>query len=533
MQLSGWITRFLCAAAATLLMSACGEVKGTSTDGGNGSGDAPGVDDFSLSVDMASLTIPIAGSAEVRVTVERNGAVGDISLSAGGLGTNLDAAFAPTVIPEGETTSTVTISVKGGTAAGMSTVTLTGTAGDKTHSSDVSVTTTTITVTGTVQGDRSGITVGMIGRPSVTSGAGGVFTFTDVTPPYDLYTFIDAGCGTSTTPTAYIYKGLTRPDPTVTAGVYTANCTNFFPFCVIPAPNSNVSGTKNGTGNNTDPVVWAWSAGSFNSGALNTNGTYSGNLSWCSGNSSTGAVHALQFTRKPNGAPDTFLGYAKTGNLTVQSGTPVNALSLTFTSVSTTATVTGTLNAPPGYPTPTVQLTQQFGNANEILWEDDTTAIDAAFPILAPAGGNSLYAASSLSGVGNSYFVQPLSSNTTLDFTMPAAAVLMTPANAATGVTSATPFAWTASPGTVSLVSVTGTGAIFRIFTVDEQMTIPVIPEVPLPSATQFNWSVTAYSPATINDAAGATGLEGVDPYDHSGPAHAISYSNTRSFTTP
>lgn len=523
--------------ALFLLLSACGEVKGTSTDGGNGSADAPGAGDFSLTVDMASLTIPIAGSADVTVTVERSGEVGDITLSASGLGSNLEVAFSPSVIPEGETTSTATISVKGATPPGTSMVTLTGTAGDKTHSADVSVTTTTITVSGTVRGNRAGVKVGIIGKQSVTSGAGGVFTFTDVTPPYDLYTFADDGCGTPV-PTVYYFDDLTRPDPIVTAATFTSTCT-FNVFCGIPpftCPASSVSGTKSGQGNNSDPVVWAWSEGSFNSPMLNPDGTFSGTASWGSGNTSSGALHALQLTRKPNGAPNAFLGYAR-ATKTLTSGQSAT-ISLNFGTVNSTATVTGTLNGPAGYPTPTVRLLQQFENTQQALWQAETTAIDAAFPLIAAAGGNSLYAYTSLDG-GFSYYVKPLTTTATVDFTIPEAAVITAPADAATGVTTQTMFSWTAPTSVISevLMSATSTQgtakATFHIYTTSDQLTIPVIPELALPSGQSYSWRVYGYGPNTsIDDAAAANELEAVSSADYAGPEHAYTLSATRTFTT-
>lgn len=517
--------------AASLLFIACGEVKGTNNGPDAGSNVDPNAD-FTLSVDPTSLTIPIAGSATVTVTVERTGETGDIALSATGLGTNLEAEFSPAAIPEGETSSEVTITVKGGTTAGSSTVTLTGTAGDKTHSADVSVTTTTITVTGIVRGNRAGVKVGIIGKQSVTSGAGGVFTFTDVTPPYDLYTFTNGGCGNSPLPTVYYFDDLTRADPTVSAAVYFTNCIFIPPIlCTAPAPNSSVSGMKSGTGNNTDFVLWAWSEGSFSSPTLNTNGSFSGTASWCSGNTSSGSLEALQFTKKGNGAPDTFLGYAKT-TLSLTNGSPRTNVGLVFTAVNSTGTIQGTLNGPSGLPTPSVELVQQFSGRSRQLWTANTTAIDAAFPIIASAGGTTLYASSSMSGVGSSYFVHPLTATATLDFTMPAPALLMMPADAATGVTTQTMFEWTASPGVISQVYMSGTGAAFYIYTTSNSTTIPVVPELALPAATSFSWSITSFAPAaSTNDAAGTDALRTAG-YEFTGALHAHSNSVSRSFTT-
>lgn len=519
------------AALALVLSAACGEVKGTNTPPDSGSNVDP-QGDFTLTVDPTSLTIPIAGSAKVTVTVSRTGDTGDIALSATGLGSNLTAEFSPAAIPDGETTAEVTITVKGGTPAGTATVTVTGTAGDKTHSADVSVTSTTITVTGTVRGNRSGVTVGIIGKPEVTSGSGGTFTFTDVTPPYDLYTVAQSGCGQSVTQLAYVFDDLTRTDPVVSAASYSSTCIFIGPvFCNSPAPNSNVTGTKSGAGNNTDFILWSWSEGSFNNPVLNTNGSFSGNASWCFGNTSSGALHALQFTKKANGAPDTFLGYAK-AQATYTSGSPAMT-PLTFAAVGTTGTIAGTLNAPAGYPTPSVRITQQFGNVTAPLWQTNTTAIDAAFPVIASAGGTLLYATTTLNGVGTSTYMHPLTATATINFTMPQAAVLMTPANAATGITTSSPFAWTASPGVISQFNISSGGVAYVVYTTSDQATIPVLPNHELPAATSGTWSVTTYAPvASINDAAAADQLEGINQFDYTGPPHAISTSMTRTFTT-
>lgn len=527
MQPHNWTSKVFCTAALLLLVGACGEVKAKSPDGG-GSGDG----DFTVMVDPTSLTVPIAGSADLTIAIERIGAIGDITLSASGLGSNLEATFSPEVIPDGMTSGHVTISVVGGTAPSVSTVTLTGTAAGTTHSVDVTVTTTTITVTGRVRGNLPGVTVGLIGKASVTTGLDGAFTFNDVTPPYDLYTVHDNGCGSNKTPTVIYFDDLTRPDPIVSAGTYSSTCTITMCNCEqsVCFSGSNVSGTKSGAGNNTDQIVWGWSAGSFSSPVLNTDGTYSGRVSWCSGNTSSGSLYAVQFTKKSNGAPDTFLGLVKTPSMTLTDGTP-KMIDLPFTSINSVATIAGTLNGPPGYPTPSVALRQQFGNSFSSLWTADTTSIDAVFPLIPTAGGNSLYASSNLAGHGTSYYLQPLIGDATVDFTMPAAAEATMPTDMATGVTTSTMFAWSAPPGVLSTLSLAGAGASYIVYTMRHEATIPNVPELALPAGTTFNWGVFGYAPAaSVDDAAAPNGLGSV--YEFSGPAHAYTVSTFRSFTS-
>ena len=504
----GWISKcaFVVAAAGLL---ACGSVQNP----GDGDG---GPSDFTITVNPTSLTIPIAGSQTVEVTIARTGATGDVMLSASGGGTGVTATFAPNPIPAGMTTSQATITVAGGSAAATTNLTVTGTAGATQHSATVSVTSTTITVTGTVRGNRSGVKVGIIGKQSVTSGAGGVFTFTDVTPPYDLYTFGDSGPTSSPTPAVFLFNGLTRPDPIVTAPA-TFNLTLFLLCGIIsPCPASPVTGTKTGSGTNTDPVVFAWTNGSV-AETLDPSGTYSGSISWSSGSTNQGVLHALQLTRRASGAPNTFLGYAKSGQVTLTSGTAAT-INLGFASVNSTATLTGTVNGPSGYPSPLISLMQQFGSTQAALWTTTTTTtVDATFPLIAAAGGNSLFASTSLNG-GTSTFVQPLTATVAVNFPMPAAAVLALPADAATGVTTATHFTWTSAASTINELDIstgTPTKAAYKIFTTSSDVTIPVVPELALPANQTFSWQVVAYGPnATIDEAAAANELESVSSTD-------------------
>jgi hypothetical protein len=360
----GWTSKTVFMLASLGLL-ACGSVKN------NPGGDASAPGDFTITANPTSLTVPIAGSQTVALTIDRTGATDDVMLSASGLGANLTVTFAPNPVPAGTTASQATITVAGGSAPATTTITLTGSSGSTQHSAMVSVTSTTITVTGTVRGNRSGVKVGIIGKQSVTSGAGGVFTFADVTPPYDLYTFADSGSTSAPTPTVFLFNGLTRPDPIVTAPA-TFNLTLLI-FCGIVGmcPSAAVSGTKTGTGTNTDPVVFAWTNGSVTE-TLSSTGTYSGTISWSSGNTDQGVLHALQLTRRPSGAPNTFLGYAKSGQVTLTDGTPAT-INLAFASVNSTAALTGTVNGPVGYPSPSISLIQQFGATQATLWQTTTT----------------------------------------------------------------------------------------------------------------------------------------------------------------
>lgn len=522
MHSGGRTSKCVFALASTALL-ACGSVS-----------DKPGDDDggdFTISASPTSLTVPIAGSATTTVTIARTGSVGDVMLSASG-GANVTATFSPNPIPAGSTTSQATIKVAGGTAPGTTSVMLTGTAGSISHATTVMVTSTTITVTGTIRGNRSGVKVGLVGKQSVTSGAGGVFTFADVTPPYDMYTFADGGVITTPIPTVFLFRGLTRADPVVSAPAPFTLPGRILPCIRLQCPSASVSGKRTGS-TNTDPMVFAWTgAGSFSDGVLNADGTYSGTVTWDSGTNS-GALHALQLTRRASGAPNTFLGYAKSAdNIPLMTGTDTT-INLGFAPVNSTGSLTGTINAPAGYPGPSISLLQQFGVRQAALWTSDTTTtVDATFPLIAAAGGTSLFASTSLDG-GTSTFVQPLTATVAVNFAMPAAAVLNLPVDAATGVTTATHFTWTSAPSTINEVNITTSTAAYKIFTTASDVTIPTVPELAMPANQPFSWRVVAYGPnASMDEAAASNELEPVSSVDYQGPAHAQTFSATRTFTS-
>jgi hypothetical protein len=520
-------------AGAVITLVGCGSAGGSSS--GDGGGDGAPAGDFTIMLDRTSLTLPIAGSGTVTVTVQRTGAVGEIRLTASGLAP-VSVAFNPNPIPASATTSQATISIAGGTVPTTTSIAVTGLSDARQHTTVLSVTSTTITVAGTIRGNRSGIKVGIIGKQSVTSGAGGAFMFTDVTPPYDLYTFADGGSPMALTPTVFLFDGLTRPDPIVSAP--TTDISAIAP-CLPPrtCAQSAVTGTRTGARNNTDDIVFGWTgpAASFSGGVLNSDGTYSGTIRWNPGADNAGVLHALQFTRRPSGAPNTFVGYARSAQTTARDGV-ATTINLAATAVTSTAMLSGTITRPGGYPMPSISLVQQFGTTQAVLWTTSTTStVDATFPLIAAAGGTSLFASvSAADGSGTSSFVQPLTGTVAVNFTMPAAAILSLPADAATGVATFTHFTWTSAPSMINELNISTVGtnrASYRIFTMARDATIPVVPELAFPADQDFSWRVNGYGPnASIDDAAAANELEIASSSDYQGPPHAFTTMPSRTF---
>lgn len=507
-------------------LAACGNVKGNNTDiDGGGSDDGSVTGSFTLSVDPTSLTLPIASSMTVAVTIARTGTVGDVVLSSPTIPGNLTATFSPDTLPEGTDTAELTITAVGGMGPGTGNVTVHASNGSMEHEATIAVTTTTITVSGKVRGNAQNVMVGIIGKPVVQSGAGGVFTFTDVTPPYDLYTLGNSGIISNPIPTAFFYDDLTVPDPNVdapsTSGIFGVAC------LIGQICSSNVSGSRLGAGNNSDPMLVAWSKGGTQ---LSTTGTWTNLVArGFSASTSTGTLHALQMTRNGGGQPT---GYFKgQTNATLDAST--ETLNVSLSALATTAAVTGTMTAPAGFTTPVVTMTQQFENTFIDYPTFTASTISTLVPALGAGFATGFFATSSAGGATTSRSHPINGAATDVTFTMLTPAQQTAPVSGATGVTTATPFTWTAEANTVHTVSISNANVRFQVFTSKLTATPPAIPERPFPGGQTFNWTVTSYGGASdVNAFAAmspplpaATGI-----FD--GQPRASSVSASRSFTS-
>jgi len=85
----------------------------------------------------------------------------------------------------------------------------------------------------------------------------------------------------------------------------------------------------------------------------------------------------------------------------------------------------------------------------------------------------------------------------------------------------------------LNLSTSTPNRAAYKVFTTASEVTIPVVPELALPANQTFSWQVVAYGPnATVDEAAAANELEAVSSADYAGPAHAQTFSASRTFTS-
>lgn len=513
--------RFTLLCLGFAVCSGCGSVGSMNNPDGGGGGS------FTLSATPTSVNIPIASTGTVTIAINRVGSVGDVMLSAQNLPAGITATFTANPVPAASSSTDVTFTVAPGTPAGSSNVTIAGSANGSQQTVTVTVNAQTITVSGTIRGGTQGVTIRLVGKPAVTSGAGGAFTFTDVSPPYDLYTVGTTGFGTFTTPTIFYFQGLTRPDPIVSAP-------QTFLIALPLGSTGTIAGSKSGNTDTTNQMMLVWDSGGSQTVAPSS---YSFTASWPKATTRLGTLYGFQFSKKATGAPDVFTGYASSGQVTVSENT-TNTINLVM-SAPTTAALTGSITAPAGFPTPTITLTQQIGASNSIvLWTGTTTAAASTIPLVS-AGKAAVFATTTLNGATTSFVHPALAAATDITFALPAPSTQSAPLDQAVGVTAMTPFTWTAAQNTVyevifSTTTVQGSGkARYQLYTTSSDVKLPVVPEVALPSNQSFTWAVNGYGPnASVNDAASPTGLESVSSADFDGARHWFTNSTDRAFTT-
>ncbi len=295
---------------------------------------------------------------------------------------------------------------------------------------------TSITVTGKViSGSRlpiSNAPVVITGRPATTTDANGGFTVTDVTAPYDL-TVVSSKV-------SRIYRGLSRSDPTIVISLGD-----------IPPNNATVSGTISGGGSFPLPAnrilnVSLSSPEVSVPASLNiTAGTYTATPYWVGGSTITVILRALQWDNNAAGMPTTFVGYGEKTGVAITAGGTFAGQNIAMTNVST-QNISGTVIVPAALVLNSKSLSLAFpNNGNMTLGTEAGTA--TAFTYGVPAITGITLSVGALAGSGGATSIAlkaGIAPGTTgITLTVPDLMALSLPVNAATGVTTTTPFSWT------------------------------------------------------------------------------------------
>jgi hypothetical protein len=365
-----------------------------------------------------------------------------------------------------------------------------------------------LTVSGTVVSAArqpiSGLAVLIAGKAPVNTDAAGRFSFTDVTPPYDL-TIVDAA-----NKEAAVYRQLHRADPTLVL---------FTPAGTVHTAQlqGGISGGHYPQASDEFTVVAFLAPDTFAQSATDAYGGFvmSGPaLQWYGPSALSGTLHALQMRYVPStGLPSAFTGYASKP-LTVADGSISVGQDLALLPI-TSSNVSGTVTAPAGYALQGKGVGTTLDGALALYFEDASTSAGFSYVVPVVPGGQALVSATvSKPGGGTTFYARrglaPGASGVQLAPYAPPEAIL--PADGATRVDSQMRFSWTPFTRGIHLVMFEPVSAGAPRITVVTAETSASIPDLSalglaLPRSTQYTWHVEGVGPLADVDAAASLSL--------------------------
>ena len=349
--------------------------------------------------------------------------------------------------------------------------------------------------------------VAIEGHVPVLTDDNGAFEIPEVEAPYDV-TIVE-----ETSSTVTIYRGLSRPDPTLFAFAYTAG----------PNQPRGASLSGNVTGGTTGPThvtrVYPSAVHSSRSGsttANNVTGSYStgGFLGWAGPEESTLVVHALQW-EAGSSLPKTFSAYGKS-TLHVTDGTSHSA-DITMQPVGT-ATLSGTIASASGTDVAWVRSRVRTGSDAYMDLPLDLSG-SSSFSFHMPAIVDATYELQVSGGtqLGFSQLTRQnlVGDNMGLVLELPPHPVPILPPADATGVDTNTAFSFSGVADAVHVFQFTGgpsSQLAIYVVTEEDQILLPDLSPFGLELSPDkaHSWSVRGYGPLASMDQ--ATGPESLFP---------------------
>lgn len=395
-----------------------------------------------------------------------------------------------------------------------------------------------ITVTGKVVNSSlqpvSGVPVLISGKASVNTDGNGAFTVASVTSPYDATVIVGS------TKTAYIYRGLTRGDPTlfILGSSSLPNSANvsgsIYPASAFPQPAGRVTGVALGATGGAG--IWAPANGTVSPGTYAFVG-----LTWAGPTTVDATLRALQWDLDASGLPTTYVRYGARSGISVTSGGTFAHINDTMSITPGTLTFGGSVTVPAGYSLSGKMLAEQFsGWTAFLLLTDPTNTTPFSYKTPDLSGGTVGLLASANKGpalsVAYASSLAPNSSSASL--VVPAAPELSLPVNAAPSVKAGTQFSWNAFPGGMHVLSFDGPAGQpdYYIMTMAASDSLPSLTSagLPLPASAAYNWSVIGFAPFASMDVALSPGGFVPAGFLSTLVAGTGSYalSDSRSFTT-
>jgi hypothetical protein len=351
-----------------------------------------------------------------------------------------------------------------------------------------------------------------IGVTAATTNTNGQFTVTGITPPYDVLFTISTVQNNSPAKYGWIYKGLTRPDPTLQVGrAFPQRSASQLDISITSVDFNNLPATE------SVHTSFGGVDGAFDTYITGTP-TSLLQSSWFGPTSTSMTGHALHWTRASStdlDAPTGYSGHAVQGVSLVDSTTASVSFDLPNMTMSVGAlsgSATGSLSVP-GQLEHSMYL--RFAD-NAVVQLLSVTAPSATFSYMTPAIAQSTLTMAASQGIYTSppYAVVHKdglpSTQSGITLQVPDTPSLIQPGGGTTGVNPSTLFRWSGT-AKVFLWSV-GSDADYQGFfvvTSEKQAQIPTMPDGPAlsPNAIYTWWVETNGSYQTVDEAAGADGM--------------------------
>jgi hypothetical protein len=478
--------------------------------GCSGSGDGPppatAAAAYTLSVSPVRLELSAGENGTVSVGIERAaGFSGEVALSLVGGPAGLSGTFEPNPAPGDWAVLTLQASTLGPGAYGAY---VKGTSGAEKQATAVEVSvrgSAAMMVSGRVvdlfRQPVAGLDV-QLGAVTATTDAAGRFSFSDVLPPYDLVV------KRASPLEAHVFKGLTRPDPTLPligaapAASRTAQVSGVLSGASFPQAVSTVSA-----------LFFAADAGWGGVYLFAGEGPAYGpfGASWYGPATESGTLYGLQWTVDSQLLPQSFLEFAS-APLEVGDGGAVTGANLALQAAAT-GFLSGAVAVPSGYTIDGKTLWLNAGPYTGVFLGTDGTP-GAIFTYAMPDVGLPVGVQISATRSGNSTaaYRANLLPNEVIDVSLPAAPFPLVPPSGTTGVTTATEFSWDPYPGSIHVAIFSSpAGADFLVYQAGTSTALPELSGfgLPLPAGAAYTWAVWGIGPFADLDefAAPARGL--------------------------
>lgn len=503
-------------ALSSMYILGCGTSPPAPGSAGGGGPDSGVPNAASLSVSPAARTV-FASDDPLSIRATLVGASGPITWTLSGPGTlgatsGEQTTYTPPTTIDAQTTATVTASA-GPTLSAVVTITVAPSTGIEVSGR----------VVGTAGDGLPGMRVAIGGKTRVTD-AEGRFSIPGVTPPYDL-----AVASSGIPPTAGVYHGLTRPDPTLV-------------FLFSAAGTEPSTGVLSGRVLGGDPIP---SDGEFTGAVFASPETsrfitlgsrdYSLQLSWFGPTTTIGTVHVLQWKSPGGGRPPTsYTGFSSVTAVRVTDQSATGDASVQLFDPGTTS-IAGDLVAPAGSAVSSRSLILEFADHALLpLGSDLDGDTHFSYPVPRNVTLTAVVTATAEFPSGAGVFRRESGiarGATDVGVVLPLPALPSTPDDGSADVSASTDFRWSPFVGGVHLLVFNGTATTpsYYVVTGETSTRIPDLPALgaALPPATSFSWFVVGLGPlASVDD---YTGIGALIP-----PLGSLdeSISDVRSFVT-